>query len=81
MARALVIEEESGTCRGWVHPHNGYYAGDFSASRSATVETTLSASSRHLHFVPESSAPSVTPIGGRPGARPEYRPGGLPRAA
>lgn len=30
MARALVIEEESGTGRGHVHPHNGYYAGDFS---------------------------------------------------
>lgn len=30
MARALVIEEESGTYRGHVHPHNGYYAGDFS---------------------------------------------------
>lgn len=77
MARALVIEEESGTCRGWVHPHNGYYAGDFSASRSATVETTLSASSRHLHFVPGSSAPSVTPTG----ARPSDRPRDLTRAA
>jgi hypothetical protein len=30
MARALVIEEESGTTRATVHPHNGYYAGDFS---------------------------------------------------
>jgi hypothetical protein len=29
MATALVIEEESGTCSGLVHPHNGYYAGDF----------------------------------------------------
>jgi hypothetical protein len=29
MAASLIIEEESGTCRGWVHPHNGYYAGDF----------------------------------------------------
>jgi hypothetical protein len=27
MARELIIEEESGACRGWVHPHNGYYAG------------------------------------------------------
>ena len=26
MARPLVIEEESGTSRGHVHPHNGYYA-------------------------------------------------------
>jgi hypothetical protein len=29
MARALVIEEEAGTCNGFVHPHDGYYAGDF----------------------------------------------------
>ena len=26
-----VIEEESGTFTHPVHPHNGYYAGDFSA--------------------------------------------------
>ena len=32
MARALVIEEEFGTSRGHVHPHDGYYAGDFSRS-------------------------------------------------
>ncbi len=31
MARSLIIEEETGTCRGSVHPHNGYYAGDFSS--------------------------------------------------
>jgi hypothetical protein len=30
MAASLVIEEESGTSQGWTHPHNGYYAGDFS---------------------------------------------------
>ena len=30
MTRSPVIEDESGTCRGHVHPHNGYYAGDFS---------------------------------------------------
>jgi hypothetical protein len=30
MARSLVIEEESGTYTGRRHPHNGYYAGDFS---------------------------------------------------
>jgi hypothetical protein len=26
----FIIEEESGTFSGTVHPHNGYYAGDFS---------------------------------------------------
>jgi hypothetical protein len=74
MARALVIEEESGTYTGRMHPHNGYYAGDFSVSRSATVETALSASSRHLYVVPGVVAPSVTPTGGRPSAWPSDRP-------
>jgi len=41
MATSLVIEEESGTCTGYVHPHNGYYAGDFSLRTAATtVETS-----------------------------------------
>jgi hypothetical protein len=30
MATTLLIEEERGTCTGRIHPHNGYYAGDFS---------------------------------------------------
>jgi hypothetical protein len=30
MAAWITIEEESGTSRYQVHPHNGYYAGDFS---------------------------------------------------
>jgi hypothetical protein len=30
MAASLEIESESGTYDGWVHPHNGYYGGDFS---------------------------------------------------
>ncbi|MEI8407070.1 MULTISPECIES: hypothetical protein [unclassified Kribbella] len=30
MAASLIIEEESGTWTGSIHPHNGYYAGDFS---------------------------------------------------
>jgi hypothetical protein len=30
MATAMLIEEESGTYTGRYHPHNGYYAGDFS---------------------------------------------------
>ena len=29
MAASLIIEEESGKSRS-IHPHNGYYAGDFS---------------------------------------------------
>ena len=39
MATSLVIEEERGTCSGYVHPHNGYYAGDFS-TRAAPVEVS-----------------------------------------
>jgi hypothetical protein len=30
MTTSLLIEEESGTSTGRSHPHNGYYAGDFS---------------------------------------------------
>lgn len=30
MAARTTLEEESGTSRPSVHPHNGYYAGDFS---------------------------------------------------
>ena len=39
MAASLLIEEEAGAYTGWIrHPHNGYYAGDFSqASRSGFV--------------------------------------------
>ena len=34
MAASISIELESGTCAGRVHPHNGYYAGDFNTLRS-----------------------------------------------
>ena len=34
MAASIFIEQESGTSRGWVHPHNGYYAGDFTGPRN-----------------------------------------------
>ena len=33
MAAWMTLEEESGTSRRTVHPHNGYYAGDFSQLR------------------------------------------------
>lgn len=39
MAATRMIEEESGTYTGFVHPHNGYYAGDFSR-RGAVVRST-----------------------------------------
>jgi hypothetical protein len=49
MARGLVTEEESGTCRGWVHPHNGYYAGDFSTTHPVVARGA--AAPRHLRVV------------------------------
>lgn len=30
MAAEIYVEEEHGFSTGWLHPHNGYYAGDFS---------------------------------------------------
>ena len=37
MAASIFIEQESGTYTGFRHPHNGYYAGDFSqTSRSGS---------------------------------------------
>jgi hypothetical protein len=32
MAASLMVEEEIGTYTATPHPHNGYYAGDFSRS-------------------------------------------------
>ena len=29
MTATIFIEQAAGTSRGWVHPHNGYHAGDF----------------------------------------------------
>jgi hypothetical protein len=39
MAATIFAEVESGTCSGRVHPHNGYYAGDFSTQRFHAPET------------------------------------------
>jgi hypothetical protein len=44
MTGSMVIEEESGTYTARTHPHNGYYAGDFSERRGpARLSTTSSA--------------------------------------
>ena len=43
MATALVIEEESGTCSGFMHLHNGYYAGDFHRADRARVSAPVTA--------------------------------------
>lgn len=53
MSRSLVIEEQRGTCRGHVHPHDGYYAGDF---------TTPAAPVAHLrHAPPRRPVPVTSP--------------------
>jgi hypothetical protein len=73
MTRALVVEEDSGTCRGWLHPHSGYYAGDFSGSGNATLETASPSSSR-LHHVPARATPCTTSTAGQPKDSPKTGP-------
>ena len=73
MARSLVIEEESGTCRGWTHPHNGYYAGDFSIREGANAVPSTSAPSRRLHVVAWSAESSPTASSDRHSHRRTHR--------
>ena len=44
MAASIFIEQESGTIRSWRHPHNGYYAGDFSMARNSARPIALNPS-------------------------------------
>jgi hypothetical protein len=44
MAASIWVEEESGTYSGRAHPHNGYYATDFSALRHDTPSPGASTS-------------------------------------
>jgi hypothetical protein len=41
MAASLMIEEERGTRVRSMHPHNGYYAGDFSGQSRRLQPTPL----------------------------------------
>ncbi len=34
MTAARIIEDDHGTCSSRLHPHNGYYAGDFQTVRA-----------------------------------------------
>jgi hypothetical protein len=45
MAAFIPVEQESGTSRVRIHPHNGYYAGDFS-TRWITFHTTIRTSTQ-----------------------------------
>jgi hypothetical protein len=44
MAATIFVEVETGTCSGQVHPHNGYYAGDFSTQRNPVADGQRSSS-------------------------------------
>ncbi|MGH3361585.1 MAG: hypothetical protein ACRDOM_03925 [Nocardioides sp.] len=46
MAATIFVEVETGTCTGRVHPHNGYYAGDFSIPRTDATGVTAAAAGR-----------------------------------
>ena len=37
MAMPIYTEIETGTSTGWIHHHNGYYAGDFFGTATATT--------------------------------------------
>jgi hypothetical protein len=60
MAMTLLSEEEHGTCSGRVHPHNGYYAGDFSATRQPVSPWSLYASYRP-RLRPPTASPNPSP--------------------
>jgi hypothetical protein len=44
MAATIFVEVETGTCSGQVHPHNGYYAGDFGSPCRPDPESQRSSS-------------------------------------
>jgi hypothetical protein len=51
MTASRFVEEEQGTYTGRQHPHNGYYAGDFSTgSRHPGARATITSSTRPPHF-------------------------------
>ena len=57
MTTYLISEQESGTWSGRVHPHNGYYAGDFRDVPMATPRQ-LAASTALYQSRPRSIQPS-----------------------
>jgi hypothetical protein len=61
MAASITIEEEFGTCTGFLHPHNGYYAGDFSQSSRARSERPVSHAAI-AHQARNRRQPAVPPV-------------------
>jgi hypothetical protein len=49
MAATIPVETESGIYSGRVHPHNGYYAGDFSSSRTGRTAQAPDSPARWSH--------------------------------
>jgi hypothetical protein len=49
MAATIPVEVETGTYSGRVHPHNGYYAGDFSSSRTGRSAQVSDSPARSFH--------------------------------
>ena len=49
MAATIPVEVETGTYSGRVHPHNGYYAGDFSSSRTRRSAQGSDSPARSFH--------------------------------
>jgi len=52
MAASIIVEEDAGVFSGYVPSHNGYYAGDFSATRASA----------------QSAWPQLTPVSPRSGS-------------
>jgi hypothetical protein len=77
-----IIEEESGTTTlRRYHPHNGYYAGDFSGTRQTRIPTGTFNSGRSCRPAPGATASSqmggagdVPPTDQAPSARCVFRP-------
>jgi hypothetical protein len=55
MSAVQIIEEEQGTCTGVRHPHNGYFAADFSVDGTGTSPTPWP-----LHVLRTAAHPSET---------------------
>jgi hypothetical protein len=51
MAIEIISEEESGTYTGHLHPHNGYYAGDFSMGSVVSIASRMPTAG-HSEVVP-----------------------------
>jgi len=49
MAATIPVETESGIFSGRVHPHNGYYAGDFSSRRGGRNAQVSDSPARSIH--------------------------------